>query len=161
MKKLIIVLISIAFLATAAFAGTTDTQTVYYEIDAINELAFDAADITLTIDSCIFGAGTQPLLTAETVHYDITTNETAGKKITAALNANMPADTSISVTALAPTGGIGPPFITLSTTASNVVISIETVAESSINCNITLKATVAAGLPPDGSRIITFTLCDE
>ncbi|MFH1452763.1 MAG: hypothetical protein ABIH00_02130 [Armatimonadota bacterium] len=158
MKKLIIVLIAIAFMSAAAFAGSTDTQTVYFEIDAINEIAFDA-DETLTINSAT--AGSEPDLDSVVCQYAITTNETAGKKITGALNANMPASTGLMVTAGAPSTGSSAGQVTLNATAASLVTSIETVAQGSINYTLTLDADVAAGLPADGSRVITFTLCDE
>ncbi|MFH1452375.1 MAG: hypothetical protein ABIH00_00110 [Armatimonadota bacterium] len=158
MKKLLIILIAIAFMSAAAFAGSTDTQTVYYEIDAINEIAFDA-DETLTINFAT--AGTEPDRDIAECTYAITTNETAGKKLTGAINANMPGDTDLMVTAAAPTGGSGSGQVTLNTTAATLVASIETVAESGIAYSITLDANVAAGLPADGSRVLTFTLTDE
>ncbi|MFH1453387.1 MAG: hypothetical protein ABIH00_05340 [Armatimonadota bacterium] len=157
MRKLLIILAAIAFFTTSAFAGTTDTQTVYYEIDAINELSMDA-DATLTVDSAT--AGSEPDFSViDTFSYSITTNETA-KKITAALNANMPASTSLHIVLIEPTGGSSPGYLALSTTAQNVVTSIETVAETE-NYAIRFYSNVAAGLPADSSRVITFTLCDE
>ncbi|MFH1454545.1 MAG: hypothetical protein ABIH00_11300 [Armatimonadota bacterium] len=159
MKKLLIVLVAIAFLTTAAFAGSTDTQTVYYEIDAINEIAMDA-DLTLTVNAA--DAGSEPNMDLDNSQtYDITTNTTAGKKITVAINANMPANTTLIANMIAPTGGSTGGAKNLTTTAQDAVTSIETVAESGVEYNLTLTATVAAGLPADGSRVITFTLTDS
>ncbi|MFH1453900.1 MAG: hypothetical protein ABIH00_07970 [Armatimonadota bacterium] len=77
MKKLLIALVAIAFLTAVAFAASTDTQTIYYEIDAINEIAF-GADVTLTIDHG--GAGTGPAGDSTGVQdYYLTTNGTAKK----------------------------------------------------------------------------------
>ncbi|MFH1453590.1 MAG: hypothetical protein ABIH00_06390 [Armatimonadota bacterium] len=158
MKKLLIALVAIAFLAGAAFAGTTDTQTIYYEIDAINEIVFDA-DLTLTIDSAT--AGSEPDQDFDNdMTYNITTNETAGKKITAAINANMPANTTLTVYLNNPPGGETQMWKYLNTTAQDVVKSIETVTGSP-SYMVLVNAKVAAGLPADGSRVITFTLCDE
>ncbi|MFH1452376.1 MAG: hypothetical protein ABIH00_00115 [Armatimonadota bacterium] len=159
MKKLIIVLIAIAFMSAAAFAGSTDTQTVYFEIDAINEVAF-GADITLTIDTAT--AGSEPDSDGNiSLTYAITTNETAGKKLTGALNANMPSNTLIRATLVAPSTGATAGEVTLNSTAQSLVTSIETVAQSGISYTVALAATVAAGLPADGSRVLTFTLTDE
>ncbi|MFH1454026.1 MAG: hypothetical protein ABIH00_08645 [Armatimonadota bacterium] len=156
MKKLLIVLVAIAFLSTVAYAASTDTQTVYYEIDAINELVMDA-DFTLTVNSAI--AGSEPMVTAWWKYYAITTNDT-GKKITAAINANMPDNTELKVKLWSP-GSSTEGLKILTTTAQDMAGGIEAVVDSSVGYIVSLTATVAAGLPADSSRAITFTLCDE
>ncbi|MFH1452453.1 MAG: hypothetical protein ABIH00_00515 [Armatimonadota bacterium] len=158
MKKLIIVLIAIAFMSATAFAGSTDTQTVYYEIDAINEISM-GTDCTLTVDTAT--AGSQPDADSLFKPYNITTNETAGKKITAVLNSNMPSNVTLSLEMAAPATGASAGVKYLTSTAQDLVTSIETVAESSIQTTLSLSAAVAAGLPADGSRVITYTLTDE
>ncbi|MFH1453562.1 MAG: hypothetical protein ABIH00_06250 [Armatimonadota bacterium] len=157
MKKLLIVLVAIAFLAGAAFAASTDTQTVYFEIDAINEISF-GVDATLTIDNA--GAGSEPNRDNSDQYWSITTNETA-KKLTVQINAAMPSSTFLEVSTSIPTGGQPMGSKTLTTTAQSLITSLETVAQSNISYAITLDADVAAGLPADGSRIITWTLTDE
>ncbi|MFH1453593.1 MAG: hypothetical protein ABIH00_06405 [Armatimonadota bacterium] len=78
------------------------------------------------------------------------------KKITAALNANMPTNTN-PTTYLTATNG----EVTLDSTAQSVVYSVETLAESHITYSVSLNATVSAGLPADGSRVIKWTLTDK
>ncbi|MFH1453867.1 MAG: hypothetical protein ABIH00_07795 [Armatimonadota bacterium] len=157
MKKLLIALVAIAFLTTAAFAGSTDTQTVYYEIDAINELVF-GDDTTLTMDTAT--AGDEPFHDFKYPTYNITTNE-AAKKLTASINATMPNRVYFRVKAEAPTGASSTGLQYMNTTAKNLVTGIETVVESGITYTLNTYAYADAGLPPDGSRVITFTLCDE
>ncbi|MFH1453338.1 MAG: hypothetical protein ABIH00_05095 [Armatimonadota bacterium] len=159
MKKLLIALVAIAFLVGTAFAASSDTQTVYYEIDAINELTA-GADVTLTINSATAGSQPSDDDAFPSPGYDITTNET-GKKITAALNANMPNNTNLTTYLNPPTGAATNGEVTLDSTAQSVVYSIETVAESHLTYSVSLNATVSAGLPADGSRVITWTLTDE
>ncbi|MFH1452587.1 MAG: hypothetical protein ABIH00_01240 [Armatimonadota bacterium] len=146
-------------MSAAAFAGSTDTQTVYYEIDAINELVMDS-DITLTVDAAT--AGSQPTFDFNnTVTYSITTNETAGKKITAAINSNMPSNTSLVANVNAVNGNsVSAGDVTLNTTAQSTVTSIETVAGGNAY-ELKFYANVAAGLPADFSKVITWTLADE
>ncbi|MFH1452902.1 MAG: hypothetical protein ABIH00_02825 [Armatimonadota bacterium] len=157
MKKLLTALIVIAFLSTAAFAATTDTQTVYYEIDPIVNLQFHT-DMTLTIDAAT--AGSQPNTDSTVSTYDLTTNET-GKKITGYLNVNMPSSTYLSVNLSPPTGASSLGETTLTTTAQDLVTGIDTLAEPGNNYTVYLNAAVNAGLPADGSRVITFTVADE
>ncbi|MFH1453883.1 MAG: hypothetical protein ABIH00_07880 [Armatimonadota bacterium] len=152
MKKLLIALVAIVFLAGAAFAGSTDTQTIYYEIDAINEISFDT-NITMTVNAAT--AGSQPAeVSVCSLEYNITTNET-GKKLTGQLNANMPGNTTLKVNV---DGG----EVALSTTANNLYTNISTmVTAGDWYYSFSFRATVAAGLPPDGSRVVTYTLTDE
>ncbi|MFH1453613.1 MAG: hypothetical protein ABIH00_06505 [Armatimonadota bacterium] len=158
MKKVLIALIAIVFMATAAFAGTTDTQTVYYEIDAINEIVM-GSDTTLTVNAA--NAGSEPTMkTSTTLYYSVTTNET-GKKITGSINANMPSGTTLNAyMAEAPGNGETLGEIALSTTAADLVSSFEKTVDANMNYFMELISTVAAGLPADGSRVVTFTLTD-
>ncbi|MFH1454030.1 MAG: hypothetical protein ABIH00_08665 [Armatimonadota bacterium] len=152
MKKLLVLFVLIIFLSAAAFAASTDTQTIYYEIDAINEISFDT-NITMTVNTAT--AGSQPTeVDVNDLEYNITTNET-GKKLTGQLNANMPDNTTLKVNV---DGG----EVALSTTANNLYTNISTmVTTGNWYYSFAFRATVAAGLPADGHRIVTFTLCDE
>ncbi|MFH1454064.1 MAG: hypothetical protein ABIH00_08840 [Armatimonadota bacterium] len=162
MKKLLIALVVIAFLAGAAFAGSTDTQTVYYEIDAINEITFDL-DCTLTVDTATAGSQpTQAHAYGEGLDWNITTNCT-GKKITGAINVNMPSNTTLTVYLDNSGWGCGSPVgnVVLNTTSQNMITSIGQVAHANNYQDIFFKANVEAGLPSDFSRVITYTLTDE
>ncbi|MFH1453643.1 MAG: hypothetical protein ABIH00_06660 [Armatimonadota bacterium] len=157
MKVLLVFLIAAVFLISAVFAGSTDTQTIYYEVDPINNFHF-LTDITLTVN--IASAGSEPSTDSTISTYNLTTNETA-KKITAVINANMPDYTYLSVKLDAPTGAASLGEVTLNTGVQDLVTGINTIAEPDINYSLTLMAQVAAGLPADGLRVITFTLTDE
>ncbi|MFH1453341.1 MAG: hypothetical protein ABIH00_05110 [Armatimonadota bacterium] len=108
--------------------GTTDTQTVYYEIDPINEINLSGGDTTLTIDTAT--AGSEP--SADTYgpgQCYVTTNET-GKKITAVLNANMPANTTLRMWIANFSGAQSNAWVSLTSTAQNMIYSMETLAEN-------------------------------
>ncbi|MFH1453869.1 MAG: hypothetical protein ABIH00_07805 [Armatimonadota bacterium] len=160
MKKLLIALVVIVFLAGAAFAASTDTQTVYYEIDAINEIDLDVGSLTLTVDS-VAQAGYQPASdVTDWMLYGITTNST-GKKITGSINANVPSNCQLEVLLEAPSNAVSTGLKNLYFQATNLVTSIETVAEGDVRYRFYWHANVEAGLPPDGSRVVTYTLTDE
>ncbi|MFH1453899.1 MAG: hypothetical protein ABIH00_07965 [Armatimonadota bacterium] len=72
----------------------------------------------------------------------------------------MPSGVTLKVYLSAPSGCSCPGIVTLNTTAQSAITSIETNAAESYY-TIYLSAIVEAGLSPDGSRVITFTLTDE
>ncbi|MFH1454430.1 MAG: hypothetical protein ABIH00_10715 [Armatimonadota bacterium] len=86
MKKLLITIITITLLSTTAFAASTDTQTIYYEIDSINELTLSAESLSLTMSTATAGDGLDPAI--DNIQYSLSTNETS-KKITGVLNSTL------------------------------------------------------------------------
>ncbi|HET6230091.1 MAG TPA: hypothetical protein VFE05_08480 [Longimicrobiaceae bacterium] len=150
--------IAVPALALLAFAGAahaqTATQSVAYEVQAINQIAFTGSP-SLTISTAT--AGSAPTSVTANGSYAITTNET-DRKITAELDSDMPAGTTLSVTLAAPSGATSAGAVSLSTTAQDVVTGISTVNQSGLNAGYTLAATVAAGVVPAGSREVTYTV---
>jgi hypothetical protein len=108
---------------------------------------------------------TQPLFTnggALKSNYSITTNGAAdSKKISARLDAAMPANVTLEVNVAAPgTGSISAGTVALTGSDTEVVGSIEGVAASGVGISYTLSATVAA-TPVAGSRTVTYTIADD
>ena len=96
MRKLIALVAAGLVLGAAGIALATNsaTQTVSYEVKAINELAITGTPAALTVQAAV--AGAQPTLVSDvTTSYAITTNET-GKKITGSINTNMPANVRLT-----------------------------------------------------------------
>jgi hypothetical protein len=146
--------------AAAAFAAASDTITVNYEVTAINEINIDDASVTLTVSTAT--AGSNPDQANDTATYDITTNCAAdAKKITAAINTDMPSGLTLRVNMTAPTGGTSAGAVALSSTAANAVTAIDAVAESNISMTFTLDATAAAGVVSSASKTCTLTIADS
>ncbi|HEX2188414.1 MAG TPA: hypothetical protein VHG51_05920 [Longimicrobiaceae bacterium] len=143
-----------AFATTAA--AQTATQTVSYEVQAINQLSVSGSP-SLVISSA--PAGSAPTSATASGSYAVTTNQT-GKKITAELDNDLPSGVTLSVTLAAPTGAISVDGVSLSTTPASVVTGIGTVNESGLSVSYELAATVAAGVVPASSRTVLFTITD-
>ncbi|HEX2080170.1 MAG TPA: hypothetical protein VHG08_20885 [Longimicrobium sp.] len=142
-----------AFAAPGAHAQTA-TQTVSYEVTAINEISVTGSP-SLVINDATAGSGLTSATASGT--YAITTNQT-NRKITAQLDTNMPSGVTLAVTLAAPTGGTSAGAVSLSTTAQDVVTGVSNANQSGLSIGYTLSATVAAGVVPAGNRTVTYTI---
>lgn len=149
-----------ALTGSAAWAADSDTQTVNFEVQEINEIDIAGGAVTLTVSTAT--AGSQPTAANAASSYAITTNAgTDGKKITAALNTAMPANVTLQVSVAAPSGGsTSAGAVALTNSAVDVVTGIEAVAASAVAIDYTLSATVAAA-PVSGTKTVTYTLVDS
>lgn len=145
--------------AVAQADDATSTQTVTFEVDAINEISVTGDPSSLVISTATAGSNPDSVTDTSST-YSITTNESS-KKITAAIDSAMPDDVTLSVTLDAPTGATSAGSTSLSATAADVVTGISEVAETGLGIDYELDATVAAGTMSSGSRTVTFTLTDE
>lgn len=143
----------------SALATNTDTQTVNFEVSAINELTLGAA-VTLTVNSAT--AGSQPNAATDSSDYALTTNGT-GKKITAAIDTVMGTGLTLTVNVTAPSGGTSAGVVDISnaTTAVDVVSGITQVTGSAIAIDYSLAATVDAGVVAAASKTATYTITDS
>ena len=89
--------------------------------------------------------------------YAITTNE-SNKKITAAIDTNMPSGLTLTVALAAPTGASTPGAKTLSTAAQDVVTGISTLNDPGKAITYNLSATSAAGVVTSATRTLTLTV---
>jgi len=145
-------------LVITARAQTTVTQTVTYEVQAINEIGLNTP-LTLVINTATAGALPDDA-TDDTTTYSITTNE-AGKKITARIDTAMPAGLALKVHLDPPAQtGASTGEVTLTTTPQDVVTGIGPATASKIKILYTLSATSTVA-PTSGERSVTFTLMDE
>jgi hypothetical protein len=142
--------------AGAAFAANTDTQTVTFEVQAIDEISVSGDPGALIISTATPGSEPDDA-TDNTTTYAVTTNGT-NKKITGAIDSNMPSNTTLEVNLGAPTGGSSSGDVSLSTTAADLVTGITQKAESGLSITYTLSATVTAGIVASDTRTVTLTL---
>ena len=158
MKKLIglAVLVLLAGSAYSAFAGSSVTQTVTYEVAAINEISVSSSSVSLTVNAATAGSAPNDATDASTT-YAITTNGTL-MKISGKINTAMPSGTSLKVSLVAPTGGTSNGTTTLGTTDAILVSGITKLAESSKTITYTLSATLAAGVVASASKTVTLTV---
>ncbi len=157
MKQLSIfaaVVVSIFLLTGVALAGSTATQTVTFEVVAINEISI-SGPASLTVIAATPGSQPDEVTNALTT-YNITTNET--KKITGQLNANMPADVTLKITLQAPAGGTSIEDVSLTNVAKDLVTGITQVAEADRTITYKLSALVTAGVVASDTRTVTLTI---
>ncbi len=149
----VLTLVSAAF-AGQAFANATATQTVSYEVAGIDEITV-AGSPSLVVNSAV--AGSAPTIATAAGTYAITTNQD-GRKITAQINSNMPANVTLSLNATAPSFATSSPVAELSTTPQDLVTGISKRSESGLSLGYSLSATAAAGVVPAGNKTVTLTI---
>ena len=144
----------LAFAASEAAAGSTDSHTVTVTVTAINEIGITGGNITLTISSATPGQDPDDATDNTTCDLDWTTNETA-KKITVETNLASPTFT-LKVVAENVTGGTAASEVTLSDTATDFVTGIATTTGG---CDLayTASATAEDGTGSD-VHTVTYTL---
>jgi len=112
----------------------------------------------LRISSAV--AGSQPVSVSDaTSTYTVTTpaaNRTY--KITAQLNANMPADVTLTVSLQAPPAATSLGAIALDITARDVVTGVKRNTNATRSVTYQLSALASAGVIPTGTRTVTFTI---
>jgi hypothetical protein len=157
MKKLTAVL-AVAGLICAtsgiALASATSTQTVDYEVTAINEIDITGAP-TLTVNAATAGSAPNQATDATTT-YAMTTNQT--RKITGALDTAMLAGLTLKANLTAPSTGSSAGAVELSEVAVDLVSGIAPVAESGLGIDFSLDATVVAGVIASADKTLTLTI---
>ena len=145
-----------AMTATNTLAGSTATQTVTFEVQAINEISVSGNPGAMTINTATAGSAPTSVSDSSTT-YAITTNE-SNRKITAAIDLAMPSGVTLTANLTAPTGATSAGAVTLGTVAADVVTGITTLNESAKTITYNLSATAAAGTVASTSRTVTYTV---
>lgn len=141
-------------LSTAAMAQTA-TQTVTFQVDAINQISVSGSP-TLDINTAV--AGSAPTsATSSGNSWAVTTNQT-GAKITGSIASNMPAGLTLSATLTAPAGATSAGKLALSSTAVDLVTTITKLNAGGLGLTYDLDATAAAGVVTSSTRLVTFTI---
>ena len=153
-KRILTTVVMLGGFATVLSAQTS-TQTVTFQVDAINQIAFSGSP-SLVINTATAGSG--PTAASAAATWAVTTNQT-GSKITASIGSNMPAGLSLTANLAAPSaGGSSAGAQTLSTTAVDLVTGITKLAESGLSVGYSLTATAAAGVVSSTTRTVTYTI---
>ena len=144
----------LTFIASTAMAQTA-TQTVTFQVDAINQISV-AGSVSLDINSAI--AGSAPTSVASSVSsWAVTTNQT-GAKITGSLAVAMPAGVTLSANLAPAPGATSAGLKALTTTAVDLVTTITKLNASGLGLTYQLDATAAAGVVTSSSRVVTYTI---
>jgi hypothetical protein len=141
--------------AAASAAAQSATQTVTWQIDAVNQVAVTG---TPTLDILAAVAGNAPTsVTSSGNAWAVTTNQSTAK-ITASLGSAMPTGVTLSANLGAPAGATSVGFVALSTTAADIVTGITKLNASGLVLSYQLDATAAAGVITSTTRVVTYTI---
>lgn len=147
----------VALLGVASAAENTN-QTVTYQVSSIDEISVSGNPGALVVNTAV--PGSQPTAATDaSTSYSITTNNSS-RKITGAIDAAMPANTSLKASLTAPTGGSSAGEVTLTASAQDLVTAISTLAESGLTISYEFSATLAAGIISSSQRTVTLTIAD-
>ena len=142
-------------IGASSAAAQTATQTITFQVDAINQIAF-AGTPSLVINTAT--AGPAPTAATAGATWAVTTNQ-SGAKITASIGSNMPAGLTLTADLAAPTAaGSSAGAQALSTVAVDVVTGITKLAEGGLSVTYSLTATAAAGVVSSTTRTVTYTI---
>ena len=147
-------------MAAAAYAGDSATQTVTFEVQAINEITVSGNPGPLVVNAATAG-GAPVAATDSSTTYSVTTNE-SDKKITAGIDTAMPTGTTLAVKlASSKATSAGEADISSATTGAevNVVTGLSMCTDSAQTITYTFSATAAAGVV-NGTKTVTFTIVD-
>ena len=156
MKTQLITVLAVAIVAAALGTANAqlDNHSVTVEVLAINEVAI-TGNATLTISTATAGSDPDDA-TDNSTSYAITTNQ-PNRKLTAAIDVNMPTGMTLALLAVAPAGGT-PASKNLSTVAKDIVTGVSTLSESGLQLGYTLSATAAAGTLSSVVKTVTITV---
>ena len=144
----------VAVAATSA-AAQTATQTVTFQVDAINQVGVTGSP-TLDINAAVAGNAPTSVTSAGNT-WAVTCNQT-GAKITASIGVAMPAGVTLSATLGAPAGATSAGIKSLSTAAADMVTGITKLNASALALTYQLDATAAAGVITSTTRVVTYTI---
>lgn len=102
--------------------------------------------------------GTPAVVTDNSTSYTIVNSGNGLMHLTAQINSPMPTGVTLTAQFAAPSNAVSSGQITLSTTAQNVITSINNHTTVSSGITYRLSATIAAGVVTVQSRTVTLTL---
>ena len=157
MKNISIVTIGalVALAAVNTASAQTATQTVTFQVTAINQLAVTGAP-SLVINTAAAGSALTSVTSAANT-WSVTTNQ-SGASITASIPTAMPAGLTLSANLTAPAGATSTGLTALGTTAVNVVTGITKLNAAALALSYQLDATAAAGVVSSATRVVTYTI---
>ena len=148
-----------AGLAGTAVAGNVAAQVVTYQVDEINELSVSGNPKVFNVNEA--EADEEPFHAEDfSTTYAITTNcGTDKKKITANIDTDMPANTTLKILIEPSKGASSPEGVDLTTGAKDVVNDIGPVVASGLSLQYHLYA--AGVMPSSAQKAVTLTLTSQ
>ncbi|HET9424459.1 MAG TPA: response regulator [Gemmatimonadaceae bacterium] len=141
--------------AAASASAQTATQTVTFQVDAINQVAVSGSP-TLAITAAVAG-GAPTTVTSTGNTWAVTTNQ-SNAKITASIGSAMPSGVTLSANLAAPAGATSAGMVGIGTSAVDVVTGITKLNASGLALTYQLEATAGAGVVASTTRVVTYTI---
>ena len=164
MKKILIALmvgLAIAVMFESAKAQASATQTLTLAVNAVYKIATSGNPAPLTISTGTAGSDNLTPVADNSTTYSITQNFGNTVKITANLDAALPAGYTLTM-ALGSTKGTSAGSVDISNATSgsavNVVTAIQKGADAAQSINYTFSAHASAGTMSSTSKMVTLTL---
>lgn len=139
----------------AAIQAQTATQTVQFQVNAVNQIAVSGNPTPLAIATATAGSALTSATSTGTT-YAITTNE-SNQKITASLDQGLPAGVTLEILLGAPAGAVSAGSVPLGTAGADLVTGISATASSALPITYRLNATTQVQMGP-AARTVTFTI---
>ena len=146
-------LIVLALGSASAFAADNANQRLNFQVQSFVNITLADATLNLVISSIPFGG--QGEATASSSYALV--NNKPGQKITASLDSNMPAATSLQLTAAAPTGATAAGAVSLSSTPATIATGVNNVNQSGLGLAYSFKASEQASTAAF-VRTVTYTV---
>lgn len=154
-RGLLVAAIAVTALAPGRASAQTASQTVHFQVNAVNQIAVSGNPTPLAITTATAG-GALTSVTSTGTSYAITTNE-ANQKISASLDQALPAGVTLEVALAAPPGASSAGSVQLGTAGADVVTGISTTAAGALPITYRLNATPQVQLNAT-ARTVTFTI---
>ena len=151
-------LLTIGALVAFAAVNTASaqvTQTVTFQVSAINQIAVTGAP-SLVISAAVAGSAPTSVTSAANT-WSVTTNQSTAS-ITASIASAMPVGLTLSANLTAPAGATSTGLTALGTVAVNVVTGITKLNSAALGLTYQLDATAAAGVVTSATRVVTYTI---
>ena len=154
-KGFVAIVTVLTLVGAHAAAAQTATQTVTFQVSAINQVSVAGAP-SLLINTAAAGSAPTSATSAGNT-WSVTTNQTTAK-ITASIPSSMPAGLTLSANLTAPGGATSGGLLALGTVAVDMVTGITKLNAAGLGLTYQLDATAAAGVVASSTRVVTYTL---
>ena len=141
--------------ATHVAMAQTATQTVTFAVNAVNRISV-SGPASLTINSATAGSQPDDAISSG-LTWAVTTNG-SNMKVTGSLASAMPAGVTLSADLAAPSSGSSAGYVSLGTSAADLVTGMTKVAQSGMSLALKLSTTVSAGTVSSTTNTITYTV---
>lgn len=121
-------------------------------------LTVSGSPATMTVSTAVAGMAPTPAVNGITTYFVRAKNPAGPQKIIAQINASMPAGTTLSINMAAPIGATSLGNVVLDVTAKDIVVNVDHVNGETQGITYTFTATIAAGVIPAQSRIVTLSI---